>query len=484
MRDVIEHVLGKEEASVNTSYAKLSTDSAGRARGGSAIPGDNRTAFAKDRDKILYSETFIKLSGKTQVFLSPRNPLISNRLTHTIMVAQLARSIARAIDANEDLVEAIALGHDLGHPPFGHQGEAVLNQLCEGIGGFNHNVQSLHMVDVVENGGKGLDLTREVREGILMHNGEVPTAEVRPSEPYEGDLAEMPLERIAGTPSTLEGCITRVCDRFAYVGKDIEDAIEAGIIGRTDIPESCRRELGSTNAEIIDTLVRDLITNFMVDLRAFREKNDRDPGVMEASLRLSPIVSEAMNNLIGGVNEKGEDFGFNYPRIYLSSQNRRYERHAETIIRALFAHFTKELDECSMAAQRTLESWAGSKVISKDQISLGDGPREVEERLKGGATVSELYAIADRYRGKGEELESAVVEEVVSQGVLRIVRDRCKEMDPSVGMSSIFTFLDGMTDEYVMGTGTVAKVRDHITSMTDEMAIAIFKKLYVPQPIV
>ena len=188
LEELKEERENRSEKALLPPYASLSSRTLGRQR--EEDESDNRTQYARDRDRIIYSEAFFRLSGKTQVFLSPNNPLISTRMTHTVQVSQIARSLARALRLNEDLVEAIALGHDLGHPPFGHAGEEVLNRKCleHGLGGFHHNIQSLHTVDTLERGGKGMNLTWEVREGIVRHDGESDTENITPSEPSGGEL--------------------------------------------------------------------------------------------------------------------------------------------------------------------------------------------------------------------------------------------------------------------------------------------------------
>ena len=201
-----------------------------------------RTAFQRDRDRILHSKSFRRLKHKTQVFISPEGDHFRTRLTHTLEVSQIARTIARALDLNEDLTEAIALGHDLGHTPFGHTGEKVLNELLEE--GFKHYEQSLRVVDKLEYDGKGLNLTNEVRDGILKHS--------------KGIGPIIP-ENDSWQPITLEGQIVRISDIVAYVNHDIDDAIRAKMITRSDIPQSTQKLLGKTFAKRIDTIVLNII---------------------------------------------------------------------------------------------------------------------------------------------------------------------------------------------------------------------------------
>ena len=195
-----------------------------------------RTEFQRDRDRIIHSKAFRRLMHKTQVFLAPEGDHFRTRLTHTFEVSQIARTIARALNLNEDLAEAIALGHDLGHTPFGHNGEEILNKIHPG--GFEHNAQSLRVVDVLESTAsrKGMNLTMEVRDGIINHTG-------------------------AQLPFTLEGQVVRISDRIAYINHDIDDAMRSGVINLDDIPQSSLALFGRTHRERIDNMVRDVVEN-------------------------------------------------------------------------------------------------------------------------------------------------------------------------------------------------------------------------------
>ena len=221
-----------------------------------------RTRFQRDRDRIIHSKSFRRLKHKTQVFLSPSGDHHRTRLTHTLEVAQIARTASRALCLNEDLTEAIALGHDLGHTPFGHAGESVLNDLVPG--GFNHNEQSLRIVEKLENGA-GLNLTFEVRDGILNHSKE------------GGDIFD-PGE--ASVPSTLEGKVVRICDSVAYINHDIDDAIRSKLITEADLPAECVAVLGNAPARRINSMVADII------------ESSREGGI-----RMSAEVLHATNTL-------------------------------------------------------------------------------------------------------------------------------------------------------------------------------------------
>ena len=230
-----------------------------------------RTAFAVDRDRILYSGAYRRYHGKTQVF-SFSNMIdeeMTNRNLHTTYVSQISRTISKVLGLNLELVEAIALGHDLGHTPFGHDGERALSKVCikHGIGQFHHNVESLHIVDNISRRGKGLNLTFQVRDGIVSHDGEVHNTKLVPNRAKtEDDIKTYTTDKINGLnpqmmPSTLEACVVRISDTIAYIGQDIEDAIRYNYLKREDIPEDCRIHLGDTNSRIIDSLVKSVVVN-------------------------------------------------------------------------------------------------------------------------------------------------------------------------------------------------------------------------------
>jgi dGTPase len=230
-----------------------------------------RPPFALDRDRIIYSGAFRRYTGKTQVvyFASMLDEQLTSRSIHTLSVAQVARTIGRLLNLNLDLIEAIALGHDLGHPPFGHDGEKYLSEVSVdyGLGQFHHNLQSLRVVDVISKRGKGLNLTFQVREGLLSHDGEVHDQILKPQPlKTEKDLMDFINAREAGEtismmPMTMEGCVVRITDTIAYIGQDIEDAIRIGLIKREDIPAACTKILGNDNGKIMETLVRDVVEN-------------------------------------------------------------------------------------------------------------------------------------------------------------------------------------------------------------------------------
>ena len=242
----------KREHEYMSPYASFSDQSRGRDR--EEPQCDMRTVYQRDRDRILHCKSFRRLKHKTQVFLAPAGDHYRTRLTHTLEVAQIARSIGRALKLNEDLIEAIALGHDLGHTPFGHAGERTLDKLCPS--GFAHYKQSVRVVELLENDGKGLNLTWEVRDGIMNH-------------------------RTSGKPTTLEGNVVRLSDKIAYINHDIDDAIRAGIFAENDIPKIYTSILGNSTKERLNTLINDIIVS----------SRDKD------GIYMSQEIGDAMNSL-------------------------------------------------------------------------------------------------------------------------------------------------------------------------------------------
>ncbi len=271
------------EKKILSPYACLAASTLGRRE--PAEKCEMRTAFQRDRDKIIHSKAFRRLKHKTQVFITPEGDHYRTRLTHTLEVAQIARTIARALRLNEDLTEAIALGHDLGHAPFGHEGERALDRVS--TFGFRHNEQSLRVVDVLENG-TGLNLTEEVRDGIVCHTGDQKA-------------------------KTLEGEIISIADRIAYINHDIDDAIRGGIIRAEEIPKECARTLGTTHGQRIDTMVLDIVENSM----------DK-PAIL-----MSREVEEAMQELRA----------FMFRTVYVGSEAKTEEKKAGDMIESLFFFF-------------------------------------------------------------------------------------------------------------------------------------------------
>ena len=280
----IRESMEERELELLCPYAAYSGKSRGRDREEEEC--DVRTVYQRDRDRILHSKAFRRMKDKTQVFLAPEGDHYRNRLTHTLEVSQIARTIAKALRLNEDLVEAIALGHDLGHTPFGHSGETALNQVHPG--GFAHYQQSIRVVEVLEKNGEGLNLTWETKDGILNH-------------------------RTSGSPSTLEGQVVRFSDKIAYVHHDMDDAQRAGIITETDISSGLREFLGQTTRERLNTFVHDVIENSMD----------------KPSIQMSPAVEQALMDLRQEMFQK----------VYLNPIAKKEESKAIKMLTELYQYY-------------------------------------------------------------------------------------------------------------------------------------------------
>ena len=281
----IREQLEQEEAQRLSSYAVCASKSAGRAR--TIEPCPVRTCFQRDRDRIIHCKSFRRLKFKTQVFLSPEGDHYRTRLTHTLEVSQVARTIARALHLNEDLTEAIALGHDLGHTPFGHIGERSLDEVM--AEGFRHNEQSLRVVEVLENDGQGLNLTQEVRDGILCHSGK-------------------------RSPSTLEGECVHRADRIAYLNHDLDDALRGGVLKPFELPADCLKILGRSHGERINTMILDIVDN----------------SLGKPQLSMSPLVQSAMDGLCE----------FMFEKVYRDSWRAAEEARCDHVMKSLFSYYS------------------------------------------------------------------------------------------------------------------------------------------------
>ncbi len=302
----------RTEDTVLAPYATHAQYSRGRQREEKLC--DFRTVFQRDRDRIIYSNSFKRLKNKTQVFFAPEGDHYITRMTHTVDVSQISRSIARSLHLNEDLVEAIALGHDLGHTPFGHVGEKVLNKLA--TSGFMHNEQSLRVVDVLEKGGRGLNLTFEVRDGILEHKS-------------------------SGKPQTLEGKIVSIADRIAYINHDIEDAIRAGILRDEDLPAFPVSVLGKVTKERIHTAIADIYEN----------------SYGKPVIAMSSDVEQSIKELRA----------FMFERVYNLTNKVILER-AERMLTELFEYFTVHTDKLPAPYAALLDEWGVERAVC-DYIS-------------------------------------------------------------------------------------------------------------------
>lgn len=298
---------------------------------------DIRTPFQRDRNRIVYSKAFRRLKHKTQVFLAPTGDHYRTRLTHTLEVSEIARTIARALRLNEDLVEAIALGHDLGHTPFGHAGETVLNELIPG--GFSHYSQSLRVVDFLENDGAGLNLTFEVRNGIAKHSKGY--GEVIPKDQNN-------------MPGTAEGCVVRYADIIAYLSHDLDDAILSGVIRGSDIPKSCIKVLGAQHSKRVMTMIR---------------------GVLEATRPVDGGLFFGIAESIGGAMQDLRNF--QYEKVYCAPQVHNEFEKATKVLRELFYYCMEHRDmvESRMGKFAQSKSWerrVGDFIASMtDRYALG-----------------------------------------------------------------------------------------------------------------
>ncbi len=308
--------LEKLENQILSKYAQRSAESKGR-----AFPMEKctiRTDYMRDRDRILHCKSFRRLKHKTQVFLAPEGDHYRTRLTHTLEVSQIARTIARGLRLNEDLTEAIALGHDLGHTPFGHAGERAIRECA---GSFEHNQQSLRVVDVLENG-CGLNLTWEVRDGIINH-------------------------KMGMFPSTLEGRAVNLSDRIAYINHDIDDAIRAGVLALGDIPKKLVDALGDTHGNRINSMVLDVVENSM----------DR-PDVK---------MSEEMDGYTGELRE------FLFSAVYMTKKAEADEAKIKTLIRMLWDHYTAHPADMPEEYKKSVARW-GAEQVAVDYIAgMSDG---------------------------------------------------------------------------------------------------------------
>jgi dGTPase len=324
--DILAHNKKREEMTLSGEACPSSRGTRNQAE--KQTHPDIRSSFSRDTDRIIHSRAYTRYIDKTQVFYLFQNDHITHRVLHVQLVSKIARMIGRALRLNEDLIEAIALGHDLGHVPYGHDGERYLNSLCEEstCGLFVHNAQSVRTLTKLENNGRGLNLTIQVLDGILCHNGELLEEEYTPDktktadqvvEEYERCFSEKGFSRSL-KPMTLEGCVVRISDIIAYIGRDVEDAILLGMLERKEVPEEITSVLGDRNDRIVQTLSYDLI----------------EQSAGKSWIRFSPDIFRALRKLME----------YNYKNIYLNPDKKTEDEKIKKMFRYLYQAFLKELE--------------------------------------------------------------------------------------------------------------------------------------------
>jgi len=327
-KELLFHIkkdLDKQEEEKLSPWACLSRRAV-RRNSEEGVDHGHRQSFSVDADRILHSLAYSRYIDKTQVFYLIKNDHITHRVLHVQLVSKIGRTIGRLLRLNEDLIEAIALGHDIGHTPFGHEGEKYLSSLSEshGIGHFLHNIQSVRFLQDIERKGRGWNLTSQVLDGILCHDGELHSQALEPQKDKNFRMLDDEIRRKSRNPSmdlrpmTLEGCVVRMADTISYIGRDIEDAIRLGLIERGDLPDDCKRVLGDTNGTIVYTLVEDLALNSL----------DK-PCVI-----FSRKVGESLRNLKI----------FNQERIYSSDKVREQTSKVKLMFELLFDKYLRDLE--------------------------------------------------------------------------------------------------------------------------------------------
>jgi dGTPase len=320
----LKALLNKSESETLSPFATRNTMGIRRTPG-NKLEADYRQAFSVDADRILHSLAYARYIDKTQVFYLVKNDHITHRVLHVQLVSKIARTIGRFLRLNEDLLEAIALGHDIGHTPFGHDGERFLSNICakNGIGYFHHNLQSVQFLEKVERKGRGWNLCLQTLDGILCHDGEIHNDRLAPAlgKTFENLDAQIAAKKsdaqTALIPTTLEGCLVRMADTVSYIGRDIEDAIRLNLIRRVDLPDDSVARLGNTNGTIVFNLVTDIIRN----------------SYQKPHIAFSPEVSRALQRLKL----------FNMEHIYLNSRIKRHTRQIEKLFEILFETYLEDI---------------------------------------------------------------------------------------------------------------------------------------------
>lgn len=373
LKEIKSNLDGGEEERLSP-YACLSRRAVRRREEDKIVMG-HRQNFALDTDRILHSLAYSRYVDKTQVFYLIKNDHITHRVLHVQLVSKIARTVGRLLRLNEDLIEAIALGHDIGHTPFGHDGERFLSEVSEKyhIGPFLHNVQSVRFLEKIERKGKGWNLTLQVLDGILCHDGEVHSQALKPRTDKDFLMLDREIKEKERNPSmdispmSLEGCVVRMADTISYVGRDIEDAIRLGLIKRNELPENCRNILGETNGTIVYTLVEDLVANSL----------DRPHACF------SPEVSEALKKLKR----------FNQEHIYMNQKVKQQTPKIRLMFDLLFEKYFGDLEAGNEDSDIQREFLEGMSPEYKEQTP----PAEIVRDFVAGMTDEYFLGQCQKY---------------------------------------------------------------------------------------
>jgi dGTPase len=361
--DSLNQKLDQRETHILSEHAAFSAG-AHRKTPEKRLQDGYRQAYALDADRILHSRAYTRYIDKTQVFYLIQNDHITHRVLHVQLVSKIARTIGRFLRLNEDLIEAVALGHDIGHTPFGHDGERFLSQLCHqaGIGYFLHNVQSIQFLNRVERKGRGWNLCLQTLDGILCHDGEIHNQVLAPRQNKTFDILSREMDEkkaddhYALMPMTLEGCVVRMADTVAYVGRDVEDAIRLDVIKRSDIPSDIEQVLGNTNGTIVYNLVTDII----------KQSHGHN------FIAFSDEVSYALKRL-----KK-----FNLERIYLNPRIKQYSKTIQRLFEILFEKYLEDLEK----GNRDSQIFCGFLMDMSDEYVQSHHPAEVVRDFIAGMT--------------------------------------------------------------------------------------------------
>ena len=365
-----ELVLLKERLNVRerqhlSSYATFSAEAVRRQPEERLLHG-HRQEFSVDADRILHSQAYTRYIDKTQVFSLIKNDHIAHRVLHVQLVSKIGRTIGRYLGLNEDLIEAIALGHDIGHPPFGHDGETYLSEICVkyGIGAFQHNIQSVRFLETIECKGRGLNLSLQVLDGILCHDGEVHSARLAPQKKKTFSALEQEMESKKKTPMTelipmtTEGCVVRMADTISYIGRDVEDAIRLNLIRREDIPERCKKRLGDTNGSIVYNLVEDIllssmgknfvafspeVANTLKELKDFNiERIYRNPAIKTQAAKIKRLYADLFAKYLKDILDNNQESGIFKDFLDGMSPSYLEETEPAEVVRDFIAGMTDE----------------------------------------------------------------------------------------------------------------------------------------------